>query len=90
MRHLMRVHTVCNSSSNILDTSTGSGTHLYKSKDSYGKVLKCQVFKINTVLPIQGPVVQSIVSLTRSLVVKILTVLVSMISNAQIFLLKKM
>ena len=37
-----------------------------------------------------GPVVQSIVSLTSSLVVKILTVLVSSISNSQIFLLKKM
>ena len=36
-----------------------------------------------------GPVVQSIVSLTSSLVVKILTVLVSTISNSQVFLLKK-
>ena len=90
MRHLMRVHTVCNSSSNILNTSTGSGTHFYKSKGSYGKVLKCQVFKINTAFPIQGPVVQSIVSLTSSLVVKMLTVLVRMISDSQIFLLKKM
>ena len=36
-----------------------------------------------------GPVVQSIISLTSSLVVKILTVLVSSISNSQIFLLKK-
>ena len=36
----------------------------------------------------QGPVVQSIVSLTSSLVVKILTVLVST-SNSQLFLLKK-
>ena len=35
-----------------------------------------------------GPVVQSIVSLTRSLVVKMLTVLVSTIPNAQDFLLK--
>ena len=33
----------------------------------------------------QGPVVQSIVSLTSSLVVKILTVLVSTISNSQGF-----
>ena len=37
----------------------------------------------------QGPVVQSVVSLTSSLVVKILTVLVSTISNLQVFLLKK-
>ena len=34
----------------------------------------------------QGPVVQSIVSLTSSLVVKMLTVVVSAISNSQIFL----
>ena len=37
----------------------------------------------------QGPVVQSIVSLTSSLVVKLLTVLVSTISNSQVFLMKK-
>ena len=36
-----------------------------------------------------GPVVQSIVSLTDSLVVKMLTVLVSTISNSQVILLKK-
>ena len=36
----------------------------------------------------QGPVVQSIVSLTGSLVVKLLSVLVSTISNSQIVLLK--
>ena len=36
----------------------------------------------------QAPVVQSIVSLTSSLVVKMLTVLVSTISNPQVFLLK--
>ena len=35
-----------------------------------------------------GPVVQSIVSLTSSLVVRMLTVLVSTISNSQVFLLK--
>ena len=35
-----------------------------------------------------GPVVQSIISLKSSLVVKMLTVLVSTISNSQIFLLK--
>ena len=37
-----------------------------------------------------GPVVQSIVSLTSSLVVKMLTILVRTISNSQVFLLKKM
>ena len=37
----------------------------------------------------QAPVVQSVVSLTSSLVVKLLTVLVSTISNSQVFLLKK-
>ena len=37
----------------------------------------------------QGPVVQSIVSLTSSLVVKMLTVLVNVISNSHVFLLKK-
>ena len=36
-----------------------------------------------------GPVVQSIVSLTSSLVVKMLTILVSTIYNSQVFLLKK-
>ena len=35
-----------------------------------------------------GPVVRSIVSLTSSLVVKMLTILVSTISNSQVFLLK--
>ena len=38
---------------------------------------------------IQGPVVQSTISLTSSLVVKMLTILVSTISNSQVFLLKK-
>ena len=37
-----------------------------------------------------GPVVQSIISLTSLLRVKMLTVLVSTISNSQAFLLKKM
>ena len=36
-----------------------------------------------------GPVVQSIISLTSYLVVKMLTVLVKSISNSQVFLLKK-
>ena len=38
---------------------------------------------------IQGPVVQKVVSLKSSLVVKMLTILVSTISNSQVFLLKK-
>ena len=38
---------------------------------------------------IQGPVVRSIVSLTSLLVVKMLTVLVSTVSNSHVFLLKK-
>ena len=37
----------------------------------------------------QSPVVQNIVSLMSSLVVEMLTVLVSTISNSQVFLLKK-
>ena len=37
----------------------------------------------------QGPVVQSIISLTSLLVVKMLTVLIRTISNSQEFLLKK-
>ena len=37
----------------------------------------------------QGPVLQSIFSLTSSLVVKMLTVLVSTISNSHVFLLEK-
>ena len=38
---------------------------------------------------ILGPVVQSIISLTISLAVKMLTVVVSTISDSQVFLLKK-
>ena len=38
---------------------------------------------------VRDPVVQSVVSLTSSLVVKMLTVLVSTISNSQVLLLKK-
>ena len=38
----------------------------------------------------QGPVIQSIISLPSSLVVKMLTALVSTISNSVVFLLKKM
>ena len=39
---------------------------------------------------VQGPVVQSIIRLTSSLVVQMLAVPVSTISNSQVFLLKKM
>ena len=50
------------------------------------------IFPENSVFTssILGPVVQSIVSLTSLLVVKMLIVLVSTISNLQVFLLKKM
>ena len=41
---------------------------------------------LNCLPLIQDPVVQSVVSLTSSLVVKILTVLVSTISKSQVFL----
>ena len=43
---------------------------------------------LNCLILNQGPVVLSIVTSTSSLVVKILTVLVSSISNSQVFLLK--
>ena len=43
----------------------------------------------NKQIEILGPDVQSIVSLTSSLMVKMLTVLVSTISNSQVFLLIK-
>ena len=52
-------------------------------------VIKYCFLKLTIALD-QGPVVQSIGSLTSSLVVKILTVLVSAICNSQVFLLKKM
>ena len=38
---------------------------------------------------VRGPVVQSVISLTSSLVFKMLTILVSTILNSQVFLLKK-
>ena len=44
--------------------------------------------QLQTIERILGPVVQSIVSLTSLLVIKILTVLVSTISNSQVFLQK--
>ena len=51
---------------------------------------KRQTVSAPIVLICLGPVVQSIVSLTSSLVVKMLTVLVSTIFKSQLFLLKKM
>ena len=45
--------------------------------------------KSNIVLIFQDPVVQSVINLTSSLVVKMLTVLVNTIPNSQLFLLKK-
>ena len=44
---------------------------------------------VNDTDPVQGPVVQSVVSLTSSFVVKMLTVLLSAISYSQEVLLKK-
>ena len=55
----------------------------FGSKHSLSEAIKTQTDKI------LGPVVQSVVSLTSSLVVKMLTVLVSTIPNSQVFLLKK-
>ena len=46
--------------------------------------------KVFIVLKYRGPVVQCIVRLMSSLVVKMLTFLVSTVSNSQIFLLKNM
>ena len=54
-----------------------------------GKLYYAKVIALILVNSIQGPVVQSIVSLISLLVVKISTVLVSAISNSQLFLLKK-
>ena len=61
------------------------GQYLYVPETSFvgTKATKLSGFPI-----LLGPVVQSIVSLTSS-VVKMLTVLVSTVSNSQVFLLKK-
>ena len=58
----------------------------FSKKYPYPLIVNNCVMKIKCL----GPVVQSIVSLISSLVVKMLTVLVSTISNLQVFLLKKM
>ena len=57
----------------------------YETSDYSKKVLCFQIIPIY----LQGPGVQSMVSLTSSLLVKILTLLVSTISNSQVYLLKK-
>ena len=49
----------------------------------------CGIFWVSSLIFL-GPVVQSIISLTSSLVVKMLIVLVSTISNSQIYLLKNL
>ena len=59
-----------------------------KSKWKVTKVVSIVNQGVNLIKFTQGPVFQSIVSLTSSLVVKMLTVLVSMISNLQVFMLK--
>ena len=56
----------------------------------YLDALKTFAIPIHKFEQLQGPAVQSIISLTSSLVVKMLTVLVSTISNTWVFLLKKM
>ena len=55
-----------------------------------GKIRKnvSKISSVNFSQCLQRPVFQSIISLTISLVVKMLTVLVSTISNSQVFLLK--
>ena len=69
-----------------LITSSLEGVGCFKSYIPYSiLLLPCA----RSFFKIQGPVVQSIVCLTSSLVVKMLTVLVSTISNSQLFLLKK-
>ena len=58
----------------------------------YGLLIQVQSGSNRTCVMVNylGPVVQSIVNLTSSLVVKMLTVLISTTSNSQVFLLKKM
>ena len=62
--------------------------HLDENPEKQNEVYQEKIFSIeyadHKVLD-QGPVVQSIVSLTSSFVVKTLTVLVSTISNSQVF-----
>ena len=66
---------------------------LFKTQSSFYQITVWLCSKINATMEAinanyQGPVVQSVVSLMSSLVVKILTALVSTISNSQVFLLK--
>ena len=51
--------------------------------------MSVRTFRGNTVQAACGPVVQCVVSLTSSLAVKMLTILVNIILNSQVFLLKK-
>ena len=53
------------------------------------KILRSKTVSTQYKLVTSSPVVQSIVSVTSSLVVKMLTVLVSTLPNSQVFLLKK-
>ena len=59
-------------------------------KKSYMELGVNTVESTNNQMWHQGPVVQSVVSLTSSLVVKMLTVLVNTISNRQVFFAEKM
>ena len=63
---------------------------VWNAYDMYLAKKQNQLFSITDSSPTKlGPVVQSVVSLTSLLVVKMLTALVSTISNSQVFLLKK-
>ena len=62
---------------------------VWKSFSPLKHISAVKVARSNKQIEKLGPVVQSHVSLTSSLVVKLLTVLVSTISNSQVFLLKK-
>ena len=62
---------------------------LFSGKNRKTNNLSSELAKSVVKVKVQGPDVQSIIRLTSSLVVKILTVLVSTISNSQVFLLKK-
>ena len=74
-----------------------TGNQLYKHRYAWLEVSDLdttdRIFSIfytgHNICDFLGPVVQSVVSLTSSLVVKMLTVRVSIISNSQVFLLNK-
>ena len=53
-------------------------------------IFRAESLDVSFAIPeVQDPVVQSIVSVTSLLVVKMLTILVSTLYNSQVFLLKK-